>query len=88
MNPKFSSIGNPLDRTVEECAELIFEISKAHRFGLFNHNPENGELNADAIIREAQDVRASLDKLDSYIFNMRGKDVKSNKERHLEQRAL
>lgn len=50
-DPRFEHIG-PLDiRVMEECAEVIFTITKAKRFGLNNIHPAYIRLTNKALIK-------------------------------------
>lgn len=66
MNKELDDVGDPFDRCIEECAELIKAISKAKRFGLFHKHGER-PTNYDAIKFEMADVQRRVDKLDEHM---------------------
>lgn len=53
-----------LDRVVEECAELVFEIQKAKRFGL--HSKHEKYNNIECIER----IKCEIEDLDREIFQL------------------
>ena len=57
-------IENELITAMEECAEIQKEISKALRFGLNNHHPDQPDFsNAENIILEYIQLKAVIEKL-------------------------
>jgi NTP pyrophosphatase (non-canonical NTP hydrolase) len=62
MNENFINIGQPEDKLIEECSELIQAIIKAKRFGLFNINPLTNISNIDRIKSELADVEYAIEK--------------------------
>jgi hypothetical protein len=65
-HPEFAHIGTPEDRVIEECAELIFAIQKAKRFGWFK--PFNGQTNHGRVVVELADAQAAIDRLCAQMF--------------------
>ncbi|MCL2160700.1 MAG: hypothetical protein FWH56_02260 [Betaproteobacteria bacterium] len=39
-HPEYKNIGTPIDRLIEEMAELTQALIKIKRFGLFNNHPD------------------------------------------------
>lgn len=52
-----TKLEDALSRVAEECAEVIYLVCKAQRFGLGDHHPETKEKNIDGILRELNDVQ-------------------------------
>lgn len=57
---------NILVTVSEECAEIQQAVSKALRFGLDNHHPDNKITNAEQIIKEYYELSALVGLLQSY----------------------
>lgn len=49
-----------IDRLGEECAEVIKEIFKGHRFGWDTPSPKDGTTPMERLISEAKDVKKCL----------------------------
>lgn len=63
-NPLYASVGTPVTRVIEECAELQQALCKAERFGWFNHHPDRpGKTNMDEVKAEMDDVVEAIEKL-------------------------
>lgn len=63
-DPRYAHIGNPTDRLIEECAELILAVQKARRFGWFGHHPDRPDTtNLDDVKREMDDVTEAIEAL-------------------------
>lgn len=63
-DPRFAHVGSPEDRLIEECAELIQAVTKAKRFGWFNHHPDHpGRTNHEDVKREMDDVTEAIERL-------------------------
>ena len=56
-----------LTRISEECAEIIQAVSKAQRFGIYNHHPETKESNLMAIMREYADLKHAIRELGKHL---------------------
>lgn len=52
-----TKLEDALARVAEECAEVIYLVCKAQRFGLGDHHPQSEEKNIDGILRELNDVQ-------------------------------
>ncbi len=68
---------NLMVTAMEECAEIQKEISKALRFGINNHHPDEPEItNGGKILIEYQQLRAVINRLimDGYIKGLEEKD--------------
>ena len=58
---KYKNIGSPQTRLIEECAEAIFTICKAERFGWNNHHPDHPNLtNIEALKNEIDDINEAF----------------------------
>ena len=63
-NPLYTSVGNPVTRAIEECAELQQALCKAERCGWFSHHPDRpGKTNMDEVKAEMDDVVEAIEKL-------------------------
>ena len=63
-NPLYKDIGTPEIRVIEECSELIQEISKAQRFGYFSYHPDQpGKTNLERVKAEMDDVVEAIERL-------------------------
>lgn len=49
-----------LDVLAEECAEVIYIISKIRRFGINDSHPVTGEVNRDRLEEELSDLSAMI----------------------------
>lgn len=71
MHPEYAMYGEPPDRVIEECAELIQAIAKSHRFGWFNHIIRKGvkteETNLDRVRSEIADVKHVIKQLEEWM---------------------
>lgn len=67
MQSKFlpKTFSGKVDRTTEECAELILAIAKACRFGWDNHHPDDqpAKNNKIAVMAEMRDVEHAIQTL-------------------------
>lgn len=52
---------NPVDKLIEEMAELTQAFLKARKFGLHTCHPQTGIFNDTAITKEIEDVRSALE---------------------------
>jgi len=68
VNPKYP-LASPPQQVIEECAELIFEISKAERFGWTNIKPDptQNEANYQRVYNEILDVYEACRRLQAWI---------------------
>ena len=65
---KYNYVGTPTMKVIEECGEVILEcgaliqaLSKADRFGFFNHHPDRPEINNwEEIKKEMADLTKSF----------------------------
>lgn len=71
-HPKFKDIGDPADRVIEEVGELLQAMSKAKRFGLFNHHPDRPErTNCDDIFAEMSDVVEAMERFQEQLRQLK-----------------
>lgn len=58
VHPEYRRFGTPLDRIIEEAAEVIKAASKIKRFGVHSTNPFviNGPTNAQRLAAEMKDL--------------------------------
>lgn len=67
-DPKYIDIGRPETKLIEECGELLQALSKAERFGWFNHHPEKPEItNLEQVKREMDDVVEACERLEKHM---------------------
>ncbi len=77
-HPKYKDIGDPADRLMEECAELIQAICKAKRFGWENWHPDRPkENNLHDVLREIGDVLEAIEKFEA-VFKLEPKSEATN----------
>jgi len=61
---RFEAFGEPEDKLVEECAELIKAISKGKRFGWKEYHPDRpNSNNAQEVLDEIDDVERAINGL-------------------------
>lgn len=64
-DPKYASVGDPVDHLIEELAELIKELCKAKRFGWFGSHPEEPSFtNMERVKREMSDVVEQIERVE------------------------
>jgi len=67
---KYKNVGTIEDRTIEECAELIFALTKVKRFGWAEFNPEFPYVsNLARVQTEIADVEAVIIELKEKLAN-------------------
>ena len=68
-DPRYAQIGEPAEKLIEECAELIKALCKARRFGWLNHHPEKplSLTNLQEVLLEIQDVRLRMSEVESLV---------------------
>ncbi len=61
-SPKYEKKGSRTIHLIEECAELIHILSKAHRFGMLAYHPDDlsKTSNYELILREIEDVEKRI----------------------------
>lgn len=69
MNPKYNHIGNPVDRVIEEAAEVIKAIRKCKRFGFSALPPGRIGSNYELMQDEIQDLQQALSNMEQYLNN-------------------
>lgn len=73
MHPQFLQEGfrNQLSHVIEECGEFLAAAGKLQRWGAFSTNPllpkEEREYNIDWLIRELNDLRITIERLEKTI---------------------
>ena len=79
-DPDYVNIGEPEDKVIEECVEvigecskLIQEICKARRFGYLGFHPEDPDkrINIDRIRAEMSDCVDAFEKLEVKMIKLR-----------------
>lgn len=70
-HPEYSHIGQPDDRVIEECSELIQAICKARRFGLDSCFPgKSSPNNMQQILLEMEDTMSAIIKYKDYLKSL------------------
>lgn len=65
-HPDYEDFGSSETKLIEEIGELLLAISKAKRFGLFNHHPDRPTSNNyDEIRMELDDLNNAMVKFES-----------------------
>jgi len=60
-DPEYKDIGDPADRIIEECSEVLKAVIKGKRFGWKNHHPDRPESNnLSELYREVMDLQDTL----------------------------
>lgn len=72
----FEEVGDPFDRTVEECAEVIKAIIKYKRFGPFQNNPKvpGSPPNIYKLLDEIADLEVASAQLKVQLLRITGKE--------------
>jgi NTP pyrophosphatase (non-canonical NTP hydrolase) len=70
LDTKYTNIGHPADRVMEECSELIQAICKARRFGWTSCHPDRATTNMQDVRSELLDVREALSNLETLLIKM------------------
>lgn len=74
-DPKYKHIGNPEDRIIEECGEILQAVIKGKRFGWDNHHPNKPNIsNLRKLYDEIHDVKEAFDDLVKEIKKKYGLD--------------
>ena len=68
MNPQYDLIGNPVNRVMEEAAELIQAIAKCKRFGFFAQGPNEAKDNYNLMMDEVEDLQRKLKDMSDYLI--------------------
>lgn len=66
-HPHYKNIGDPIDRLVEELAELTMALMKVKRFGWFNVHPDKKQFpltNIEQVKLEMSDVVEAIENLE------------------------
>ena len=69
---RYADIGSPETKAIEECAELIYILCKADRFGWNCYHPADPtqKKNWKLALDEIQDVRSALNVLEHHLLTM------------------
>lgn len=61
MQTKFGDYIDPVDKAIEECAEIIHILSKIKRFGIHDVHPDTGESNIRTFYTELEDFEEAIE---------------------------
>jgi NTP pyrophosphatase (non-canonical NTP hydrolase) len=71
MDTRWSDIGLPEDRVIEECGEVLQAIAKIKRFGLQSYHPDRPNSdNQIEVLKEIGDLRKALNAYEQQLLEM------------------